>query len=44
MENNHEGTHLINTQEQNIEDAEFEQEEFFKNTASSMCCSCVLIR
>ena len=30
MENTHKDTHIIDTQEQSIEDAEFEQEKFFE--------------
>ena len=36
MENNHEYTNIIDTQEQNIEDAEVEQEELFEYTTENM--------
>ena len=36
MQNTHEDTNLIDTQEQNIEDAEVEQEELFEYTTENM--------
>ena len=36
MENTHEYTNIIDTQEQNIEDAEVEQEELFEYTTENM--------
>ena len=36
MENTHQDTHIIVTQEWNIEDAEFEQEEIFEYTNENM--------
>ena len=36
MNNTHEDTNLIDTQEQNIEDAEAEQEEFFEGKDENM--------